>query len=63
MIDLSLILIGFTIKLYHAGGLKIGCWDGDNVLSDDKQKNLEGYIIDSNGIATMTSGFEKYTNV
>ncbi len=27
----------------------------------EKQKGLEGYIIDSNGIATMTSGFEKYT--
>jgi len=26
-----------------------------------KQKGLEGYIIDSNGKATMTSGFEEYT--
>jgi len=27
----------------------------------EKQKDLEGYIIDCNGIATMTSGFERYT--
>ena len=26
----------------------------------EKQKNLEGYMIDKDGIATMTSGFEKY---
>src|SRR5258706_2478163 len=25
----------------------------------EKQKNLEGYMIDSNGIGTMTTGFEK----
>ena len=28
----------------------------------ERIKGLEGYIIDSNGIATMTSGFEKYVN-
>lgn len=28
----------------------------------ERQKNLEGYIIDDNGIATMTSGFNKYTS-
>ena len=28
----------------------------------EKQKNLEGYIIEANGIATMTSGFNKYTS-
>lgn len=27
----------------------------------ERIKGLEGYIIDSTGIATMTSGFEKYT--
>lgn len=27
----------------------------------EKQKDLEGYMIDKNGIATMTSGFSKYT--
>jgi thiamine biosynthesis lipoprotein len=27
----------------------------------EKQKDLEGYMIDSKGIATMTSGFSKYT--
>ncbi len=27
----------------------------------ERIKGLEGYIIDSSGIATMTSGFEKYT--
>ncbi len=27
----------------------------------EKQKDLEGYIIDNKGIATMTSGFEKFT--
>ncbi len=27
----------------------------------EKQKGLEGYIIDSKGIATMTSGFERFT--
>jgi thiamine biosynthesis lipoprotein ApbE len=27
----------------------------------EKQKGLEGYIIDSNGNAMMTSGFEIYT--
>lgn len=27
----------------------------------EKQKDLEGYMINSSGIATMTSGFEKYT--
>lgn len=27
-----------------------------------KQNNLEGYIIDNNGIATMTSSFNKYTS-
>lgn len=26
----------------------------------EKQKDLEGYMIDNNGIATMTSGFENY---
>lgn len=26
----------------------------------EKQKGLEGYMIDCNGIATMTSGFEQY---
>jgi thiamine biosynthesis lipoprotein len=29
----------------------------------EKQKNLEGYMIDRNGIATMTSGFDKYTKI
>jgi thiamine biosynthesis lipoprotein len=29
----------------------------------EKQKNLEGYMIDRNGIATMTTGFGKYTNI
>lgn len=28
----------------------------------EEQNNLEGYIIDNKGEATMTSGFEKYTN-
>ncbi len=28
----------------------------------EEQKNLEGYIIDNKGVATMTSGFEQYTN-
>jgi thiamine biosynthesis lipoprotein len=27
----------------------------------ERIKGLEGYIIDSSGVATMTSGFEKYT--
>ncbi len=27
----------------------------------EKRAGLEGYMIDKNGIATMTSGFEKYT--
>jgi thiamine biosynthesis lipoprotein len=27
----------------------------------ERQKNLEGYMIDRNGIATMTTGFGKYT--
>ena len=32
--------------------------DGINFI--EKQKDLEGYMIDNNGIATMTSGWEKY---
>ena len=26
----------------------------------EKMPDLEGYMIDNNGIATFTSGFEKY---
>lgn len=33
--------------------------DGINFL--ENKKGLEGYVIDKNGIATITSGFEKYT--
>jgi thiamine biosynthesis lipoprotein len=29
----------------------------------EKQKNLEGYVIDKNGIATYTSGFSKYVSL
>jgi thiamine biosynthesis lipoprotein len=29
----------------------------------EKQKNLEGYMIDRNGIAIMTTGFGKYTKI
>lgn len=29
----------------------------------EKQKDLEGYIIDNKGLATMTSGFEKFINI
>ena len=32
--------------------------DGINFI--EKQKDLEGYMIDKNGIATFTTGFEKY---
>jgi FAD:protein FMN transferase len=28
----------------------------------ERKKGLEGYMINSNGVATMTSGFEKYIN-
>jgi thiamine biosynthesis lipoprotein len=36
---------------------------GENAIAFiEKQKGLEGYIIDNKGEATMTSGFEKYTN-
>lgn len=28
----------------------------------ERRKGLEGYMIDKNGIATMTSGFERYTS-
>jgi hypothetical protein len=28
----------------------------------EKMKNFAGYMIDKNGIASMTSNFEKYTN-
>ena len=35
--------------------------DGINYLED--KNGLEGYVIDKNGIATMTSGFEQYTKI
>lgn len=34
--------------------------DGINFI--EKQKGLEGYMIDKNSMATMTRGFEKYAN-
>jgi thiamine biosynthesis lipoprotein ApbE len=29
----------------------------------ENKNSLEGYLIDKNGIATMTSGFEQYTKI
>ena len=34
----------------------------DGIMFIEKLPNFEGYMIDKNGIATMTTGFEQYVN-
>ena len=48
------------------GFLKKGMSQGLNAKEGinfiERQKSLEGYMISSKGVATMTSGFEKYVD-
>lgn len=57
----SLSIIGPNV--YEADRFATACFAMGKAGIDfvEKQKGLEGYIIDCNGTATMTSGFEKYT--
>lgn len=59
----SLSIIGPNV--YEADRFATACFAMGKAGIDfiEKQKGLEGYIIDSNGIATMTSGFDKYTKI
>ncbi len=56
----SLTVIGPNI--YEADRFATACFAMQKMSVQflERQKGLEGYMIDTNGIATMTSGFEKY---
>ncbi len=59
---ISLTVIGpdvYEADRFATGAFAMG---KEGILFIEKMKNLEGYMIDTNGIATYTSGFEKYLN-
>jgi thiamine biosynthesis lipoprotein len=48
--------------IYEADRFATACFamGRDGIYFLEKSPGLEGYVIDSTGIATFTSGFEKY---
>ena len=61
---LSLTVIGpnvYEADLFATAAFAMGARGIHFIESLPKTSRLEGYMIDKNGIATMTTGFEKYT--
>ncbi len=57
----SLTVIGPNIYEADRFATAAFAMDKEGINFIEGRQGLEGYIIDKNGIATMTSGFEKYT--
>ena len=56
----SLTVIGKNVYEADRFATAAFAMESEGINFIEKQKGLEGYMIDSNGIGTMTSGFEKY---